>query len=62
MIEKVEAAFMAFKIDATAQVSTGNRAAGTQARKASLEIKKAMKEFRKVSIEDVEEIKMNLSS
>ncbi|MEG2493757.1 MAG: hypothetical protein RSF94_06555, partial [Rikenellaceae bacterium] len=36
---------------ATMQVENGNKAAGTRARKASLEIEKLMKEFRKVSIE-----------
>ena len=30
---------------------TGNKAAGTRARKASLDIEKAMKEFRKASLE-----------
>ncbi|MEG1463605.1 MAG: histone H1-like protein, partial [Mucinivorans sp.] len=51
LIEKVEAAFAAFKTDATAQESTGNKAAGTRARKTSLEIEKMMKEFRKVSLD-----------
>lgn len=52
LIEKVKAAFTAFKTDATAQAEGGNKAAGTRARKLSLEIEKAMKEFRKVSIEE----------
>ena len=34
-----------------AQIENGNKAAGTRARKASLEIEKAMKEFRKASLE-----------
>ena len=33
-------------------VAEFNKAAGTRARKASLEIEKAMKEFRKVSLEE----------
>ena len=37
--------------DAEAQAVKGNKAAGTRARKASLEIEKVMKEFRKVSLE-----------
>ena len=37
--------------DATAQEKKGNKAAGLRARKASLEIEKAMKAFRKASIE-----------
>lgn len=40
-----------FQKDAAAQVESGNKAAGTRARKASLEIEKALKEFRKVSVE-----------
>lgn len=40
-----------FQKDATAQVESGNKAADTRARKASLEIEKALKEFRKVSVE-----------
>lgn len=51
LLEKVEAAYAAFKIDATAQAENGNKAAGTRARKASLELEKLMKEFRKTSIE-----------
>lgn len=40
-----------FTKDAAQQVENGNKAAGTRARKASLAIEKALKEFRKVSIE-----------
>ena len=40
-----------FSKDANAQIENGNKAAGTRARKASLEIEKAMKEFRKASLE-----------
>lgn len=40
-----------FQKDAALQVENGNKAAGTRARKASLAIEKALKEFRKVSIE-----------
>lgn len=41
----------AFKKDANAQVENGNKAAGTRARKVSLEIEKLMKSFRKASLE-----------
>ena len=51
LLEKIEATFSAFKTDATAQIENGNKAAGTRARKASLELEKMMKEFRKTSIE-----------
>ncbi len=40
-----------FVTNADAQVVKGNKAAGTRARKAALEISKLMKEFRKVSVE-----------
>ena len=39
-----------FTENAALQVEKGNKAAGARARKASLELEKAMKEFRKVSI------------
>lgn len=40
-----------FGKDAALQVENGNKAAGTRARKTSLAIEKALKEFRKVSVE-----------
>lgn len=46
----IQEAYEAFAKDANAQVENGNKAAGARARKASLEIEKMMKEFRKVSI------------
>ena len=52
LIEKIAVAYNAFQKDADAQAESGNKAAGARARKASLEIEKMMKEFRKVSIED----------
>ena len=51
LLEQIDAAVAAFKNDATAQLESGNKAAGTRARKLSLEIERAMKEFRKSSIE-----------
>lgn len=50
LLEKIEAAVASFKTDASAQAENGNKAAGTRARKASLEVEKMMKEFRKVSL------------
>ncbi|MBQ8650355.1 MAG: histone H1 [Flavobacteriales bacterium] len=41
----------AFVKDADAHVEKGNKAAGTRARKVSLELTKKFKEFRKQSIE-----------
>ena len=49
-VAKIEAAFEAFVKDANAQAEKGNKAAGTRARVASLEIEKLMKEFRKESL------------
>ena len=51
LIAKIEEAYAAFMVDATAQAEKGNKAAGTRARKMSLELEKAMKAFRKASIE-----------
>ena len=52
LIEKVAELYAAFEKDAKAQAENGNKAAGTRARKASLELEKALKEFRKVSLEE----------
>ena len=51
LIAKIEEVYAAFAADATAQAEKGNKAAGTRARKVSLELEKAMKAFRKASIE-----------
>ncbi len=51
LVEKIQAVYAAFEADANAQVEKGNKAAGTRARKASLELEKLMKGFRKASLE-----------
>ena len=51
LVEKVAALYAAFEKDAKAQMENGSKAAGTRARKASLEIEKALKAFRKESLE-----------
>ena len=51
IIEKIQETYTAFQKDAELQVENGNKAAGTRARKASLELDKLMKEFRKASLE-----------
>ena len=51
LVEQIAAAYEAFQKDSAAQVENGKKAAGTRARKASLEIEKRMKEFRKASLE-----------
>ena len=53
LVEKVAALYADFSKDANAQIENGNKAAGTRARKASLEIEKAMKEFRKLGTDPV---------
>ncbi|MCS4239825.1 hypothetical protein M2306_001337 [Myroides gitamensis] len=51
LIEKINASFETLKADAELQVEKGNKAAGTRARKTSLELEKLLKEFRKASLE-----------
>jgi hypothetical protein len=51
LVEKLAVLTAGFNKDAAAQVEDNNKAAGARARKASLEIEKLMKEFRKVSVE-----------
>lgn len=51
LIEKINASFETLKADSELQVEKGNKAAGTRARKTSLELEKLLKEFRKASFE-----------
>jgi len=51
LVKKIKAATAAFATDADLQVEKGNKAAGTRARKTSLDLEKLLKEFRKVSVE-----------
>ncbi|MDH6308518.1 hypothetical protein M2451_000829 [Dysgonomonas sp. PFB1-18] len=51
LVENLNQLIADFTKDAALQVENGNKAAGTRARKASLAIEKALKEFRKKSIE-----------
>ena len=48
LVEKINAEYEVFVSNANAQVEKGNKAAGTRARKAALELSKLMKGFRKV--------------
>lgn len=52
LIAKIKEMSDALLVDAAAQAEKGNKAAGTRARKASLELEKVLKEFRKASLED----------
>ena len=49
LIAQIQEKYAAYAVDAALQAEKG---AGTRARKASLEIEKLMKEFRKVSLEE----------
>lgn len=50
LLEKMYAEMEAVKTNAQLQFEAGNKAAGTRARKASLNLEKILKEFRKESL------------
>ena len=52
LVEKINATWAVFAENAEKNAA-GNKAAGARARKASLELEKALKEFRKASVEAV---------
>ncbi|MCD7817139.1 MAG: histone H1 [Bacteroides sp.] len=52
LIAKIKELSATVVVDAEMQAAKGNKAAGTRARKASLELEKVLKEFRKVSLEE----------
>ncbi len=51
LVDKINEQIAVFTENAALQVEKGNKAAGARARKASLDLEKSLKEFRKVSIE-----------
>ncbi|MBQ1167852.1 MAG: histone H1 [Bacteroidales bacterium] len=51
LVNQINAEIEVFQKNACAQVEKGNKAAGTRARKAALNISKLMKDFRKASVE-----------
>lgn len=51
LVVKIHAALESFREDFEKNVNKGNKTAGVRARKASLELEKLFKEYRKVSIE-----------
>ena len=51
LFDKLQKDFESFAKDAASQIENGNKAAGQRARKVSLEIEKALKDFRKKSID-----------
>lgn len=52
LVAKINEQIALFQENAELQVEKGNKAAGTRARKASLDLEKLMKEFRKLSVEE----------
>ncbi len=52
LVSKIKAEFESFTTDADLQIEKSNKAAGTCARKSSLDLEKLLKEFRKVSVEE----------
>jgi len=50
LFKTIEEKLQAFAVNAKDHVEKGNKAAGARARKASLELEKLMKEFRKQSV------------
>ena len=51
LVDQINEHIAVFQKNAELQAEKGNKAAGTRARKAALEISKLMKEFRKASVE-----------
>jgi len=51
LVSKIKTEFEALATDANLQIEKGNKAAGTRARKSSLDLEKLLKEFRKASLE-----------
>lgn len=51
LVKKIGEVYAKFAVDAEAQVTKGNKAAGMRARKAALELTKLCKEFRAASNE-----------
>ena len=51
LVNQIKAEYEVFVKNADAQVEKGNKAAGARARKAALNLMKALKEFRKESVE-----------
>lgn len=52
LVDQINVQIELFSVNAAAQVEKNNKAAGTRARKAALELTKLLKEFRKVSVEE----------
>lgn len=62
LVSKIQEVYATFSTDAALQIEKGNKAAGTRARKTSLELEKLMKEFRKVSLEESKKLPLHVRS
>ena len=51
LVKKINEHYADFECNSKLQLEKGNKAAGTRARKAALELSKLLKDFRKVSVE-----------
>lgn len=51
LFDNIQAKMIEFSAELNVNVNKGNKAAGVRARKASLELEKMLKEYRKVSLE-----------
>ncbi len=51
LVKQIHEQIDSFKSNADAQLNKNNKAAGTRARKAALELSKSLKDFRKKSVE-----------
>lgn len=51
LMAQIDQQIEAFSLNAKLQLEKGNKAAGTRARKAALDLSKLLKEFRKVSVD-----------
>jgi hypothetical protein len=51
LVKKIEEQIAEFSKNADLQLNKSNKAAGTRARKAALELSKLLKDFRKTSVE-----------
>jgi len=52
LFAKINTEIETFKTEAELHIEKGNKAAGTRARKSTLDLEKLLKEFRKVSVEE----------
>lgn len=52
LIQKINAEYATFKTESDSLTEKGVKAAGARARKATLELEKLLKEFRKVSVQE----------